>query len=148
MQTGLQQQIAQVLADPLNLPPEFLNYLVQHVALNPISTSAVTTPVSVTQATSKTTAVTVNAAAGQITTHNASLAANTRANFVVSNATVLAGKTVAVSVASPSSGTNIYTADVIATSAQSFTISLLNLDTIAHTDTVVINFAVLKPSAS
>lgn len=148
MPYDVQGQVAQVLSDPLNLPPEFLNYVAQWVGMNPIPTGLVAAPITVTQATSKTTGVTANSTNGQVTTHNAALAANTRANFVVTNSTVNAAKVVGVSVASPSTGTNIYTADVIATAPQSFTVSLLNLDTISHSDAVVINFAVIKAVSS
>jgi hypothetical protein len=41
----LQAQVARILADPINLPPEFLDYLLQYAALNPIPSGAVSSPI-------------------------------------------------------------------------------------------------------
>lgn len=110
-----------------------------------------TPPVSaVTQATNRTTGVTVTTLAGTITTNNASLAAEAAAAFVVTCAKVAIGDVVLVCQRSGAVGA-MTTVEVVAVAAGSFTISVMNGNAAAgtaETGAIVINYAVIKSSAS
>ena len=98
---------------------------------------------SVTQGTSRTTGVTLNAITGQITMFSAAGSA-TAATFTVTNSSVAATDTIILNQAS---GTNLYELFVTAVAAGSFNITFLTTGG-TSTDAPVINFAVLKGSAS
>ena len=101
---------------------------------------------AVTQETSKATGVTINKVAGAITTDDAELAGGAEVSFVVTNSFVAATDVPVVAVKSGAS-TGTYVASVSAVAAGSFTITLSNLGATAS-ETLVINFAVIKAAAS
>ncbi len=100
---------------------------------------------TVTQQTSKATPVTCNGRTGQITTSNASLAKGTAVTFRVNNTFVSQYDTVIVNI---KSGATIdsYAICVSAVNTNLFDITLTNNGSGALTDTLVINFAVIKVS--
>lgn len=102
---------------------------------------------AVTQETSKATGVTLNKVAGAITTDDAELAGAAEVSFVVTNSLVAATDVPIVAIKSASGSTGVYVASVSAVAAGSFTITLANLGATAS-ETLVINFAVIKAAAS
>lgn len=107
-------------------------------------------PSAVTQATNRTTGVTVTTLAGAITTNNTSLAAEVTASFVVTCAKVAIGDVVVVCQRSGAVGLSTVV-EVIAVAAGSFTIAVMNQSAAggtAETGAIVINYAVIKSSAS
>jgi len=102
---------------------------------------------AVTQETSKATGVTLNKVAGAITTDDAELAGAAEVSFVVTNSLVAATDVPIVAIKSASGSTGVYVASVSAVAAGSFTITLSNLGATAS-ETLVINFAVIKAAAS
>ena len=101
---------------------------------------------TVTQLTSRTTGVTLNKTTGVITTDDASLAAAAEATFVVTNSKVKATDVVVISVqdAGATGTVQAYVSDV---ADGSFSITLANLHaSVASTNAVVINFAVIRAS--
>jgi len=102
---------------------------------------------AVTQETSKATGVTLNTVAGAITTDDAELAGAAEVSFVVTNSLVAATDVPVVAIKSASGSTGVYAASVSAVAAGSFTITLSNLGATAS-ETLVINFAVIKAAAS
>mgnify|MGYP000072849229 CR=1 FL=1 len=102
---------------------------------------------AVTQETSKATGVTLNSVAGAITTVDAELAGAAEVSFVVTNSLVAATDVPVVAIKSASGSTGVYVASVSAVAAGSFTITLSNLGATAS-ETLVINFAVIKAAAS
>ena len=102
---------------------------------------------AVTQETSKATGVTLNKVAGAITTDDAELAGAAEVSFVVTNSLVAATDVPVVAIKSASGSTGVYVASVSAVAAGSFTITLSNLGATAS-ETLVINFAVIKAAAS
>ncbi|MDE2096978.1 MAG: hypothetical protein KGL39_07015 [Patescibacteria group bacterium] len=98
---------------------------------------------AVTQLTSRTTGVTLNTPTGAITLF---AAAGTTAftTFTVTNSKVAATDTIVLSV---KSGTNVYLALVTAVAAGSFNITFWTTGG-TNSDSPVINFAVIKASAS
>lgn len=100
---------------------------------------------TVTQLTSKSTAVTLNKPTGRIITHNASLAAGASVALQVNNSlfsffdtVVLAGK----------SYSGRYRIESSNSSTGSFGIRITNIDGIAYTDVIEIDFAVIKGSTN
>ena len=100
---------------------------------------------TVTQQTSKATPVTCNGRTGQITTSNSSLAKGSAVTFRVNNTFVSQYDTVIVNI---KSGATIdsYAICVSAVNTNLFDITLSNNGSGALTDTLVINFAVIKVS--
>jgi len=95
----------------------------------------------------KATAVTINAICGQITTDNASLASNTTVSFVVNNTTIAAGDCVIINHTSGGTlGQYIIQANTI--SANTFTVSIRNVDGIAHAEALVLNYSIIKSVTS
>ena len=104
---------------------------------------------AVTQAdtSGKATGVTLNQPCGQITMDGAALAAATEVTFTVTNSEVAATDVVVASIAS--GGTSgAYTMTVGAVAAGSFDLSLGNVSAGSLSEAVVINYAVIKASAS
>ena len=102
---------------------------------------------AVTQETSKATGVTLNKVAGAITTHDAQLNGGNEVSFVVTNSFVAATDVPVLAIKSVNGSTGTYVASVSAVAAGSFTITLSNLGGTAS-ETLVINFAVIKAAAS
>lgn len=100
---------------------------------------------TVTQLTSKSTSVTADGRSGQITTNNASLAQGTSVTFTVNNTYVSATDVIILSVQSGATA-NAYNFTVTAVNNGSFDIQIRNFSNSAHTDAIVINFAVIKVS--
>lgn len=103
---------------------------------------------TVTQITSATTGVTLNTNCGQITTVTQNIAAAGEVTFTVTNSTVAATSVVVANIASGSTGgTSIVSVNAVA--AGSFDLTITNLHaSVAETGTLVINFAVIKGSAT
>jgi hypothetical protein len=102
---------------------------------------------AVTQATSKSTGVTLNRICGQITLHNAALAPTTSVGFTVTNSAIAATDTVVVTIASGATADS-YTVTVDATAAGSCRISLRNYTAGSLGEALVLNFTVIKGSAT
>jgi len=103
---------------------------------------------TVTQITTASTGVTLNTNVGQITTVTQNIAAAGEVQFTVTNSAVAATSVVVVNIASGSTGGTTIAA-VTAVAAGSFQITLTNLHAAtAETGTLVINFAVIKGSAT
>ena len=100
---------------------------------------------TVTQITSKSTGVTLNKIAGQITTHNAALAVGS-VTFTMTNSTIGLNDVVVVAIQSPTGGK--YTARVTGTTAGSCDIALTNLTAGSLSESVIINFCVIRAVAS
>lgn len=103
---------------------------------------------TVTQLTSKATGVTLNTICGQITTNSAALAASAEVAFVVTNSRVAATDVVVVCIQSGAVAPADYTIHIGAVAAGNFTITLGNMGTVSRSDTLVINFAIIKATAS
>jgi hypothetical protein len=103
---------------------------------------------TVTQATSKNTGVTLDKATGQITTFNDSLAANANATFVLTNSTIGANDTVVVGIQSGATSNTGYLITVTSTSAGSCRIMIRNVSGGALSDTLVLNYTVIKGAAA
>ncbi len=102
---------------------------------------------AVTQATSRTTGVTLNTLCGAITTNTTSLAAAGVASFTVTNSTVAITDVVLLSVRSGQTNKDsVFT--VTAVAAGSFEITLKNTALGAETGAAIINFMVVKGTAS
>ena len=98
---------------------------------------------AVTQATSKSTGVTLNKLTGQITMNGAALAAGTAVSFTLTNSTISATDVVRACIASGAT-VGAYLLAVDAVSAGSCVIALRNLTGGSLSESVVINFAVIK----
>ena len=103
---------------------------------------------TVTQATSKTTAVTLNKISGEIVMDDAALADDATAVFTLTNSTIAATDVVIVNVASGVAVAGSYQVTVGAVAAGSCSISVLNVSGGSRTDTIKLNFAVIKAVAS
>lgn len=101
---------------------------------------------TVTQATSKSTAVTLNTPTGQITTANSALAAGATATFTLNDSVMSANDVLVVSINANSPNASSYSVSGLASSTG--TIFLKNTSAGSLSDAVVINFAVIKGSAS
>lgn len=102
---------------------------------------------AVTQATNKTTGVTLNQPCGQITMAAGSVAAGAEATFTVTNDKVAATDVVMVCIASGGTSGS-YAAGVGAVAAGSFDVTITNLSAGGLDEAVVLNYAVMKSSAS
>lgn len=98
---------------------------------------------TVAQATSKATGVTINKVCGQITTHNATLNAGVEVAFRVTNSTVAATDVPHIVLAS-GGATNAYAIQVSAVGAGYFDVMISNLSAVNLSETLVLNFAVIK----
>lgn len=102
---------------------------------------------TVGQSTSKTTGVTMNKICGSITTFNSALSAGAEAAFTFTNSTIAATDVVIVNI--KSGGTSgAYLASVTAVSAGSCEITLSNLTAGSLSESVVLNFVVIKGVAA
>lgn len=101
---------------------------------------------TVTQLTSKSTAVTCNGRTGQITTSNSSIAKGEAITFTVNNSYITAVTDVPFIAIQNGATTNSYSISVTRVQVGSFNITLTNNGTGPLTDTLVINFAVIKVS--
>jgi len=102
---------------------------------------------TVTQSTNKTTSVTLNRPTGQIIMNNAALAANTSVIFSLVNSLISANDLVLVCCGPGPSGTN-YRIEVAGALAGVAQIRVSNITTISLSDSVVINFAIIKGSTT
>lgn len=102
---------------------------------------------AVTQATSKSTGVTLNTPTGQITTHGAALAAATEVSFTVTNSKVEANDIPVVAIKSGNTA-GAYTVTVDAVAAGSFQVTLGNVSAGSLSETLVLNFGLIRGSAS
>ena len=104
---------------------------------------------AVTQATNRATGVTINAMSGQITTDATSLAAEASAKFTVTNSYVKEGDVIALSFRD---AVALNTDCVVTDTADgSFEITVINNNVAAgtaETGAIVINFAIIRASAS
>lgn len=101
---------------------------------------------TVTQLTSKATAVTCNGRTGQITTSNGSIAKGSAITFTVNNTYVTAVTDVPVLAFQNGATADSYTVSVTRVQVGSFDITITNNGTGALTDTIIINFALIKVS--
>jgi len=102
---------------------------------------------SVTQATNKTTGVTLNSESGVITMNNAALGAAAEATFEVTNDKVAAADIPTLAIASVGTAGS-YVAGVSAVAAGSFKITVTNVSAGSLSEALVINFGLIKGSAS
>ena len=101
---------------------------------------------AVTQLTNKSTGVTLNKLCGAITMHNAALAAAAEVSFTVTNNTVAAEDVPVIAIKSGAvAGT--YLIGVTAVAAGSFRITISNVSTGSLSQSLVLNFAVIKSVA-
>lgn len=101
---------------------------------------------TVTQLTDKTTTVTCNGKTGQITTTASSLAKGVAVTFTVNNSYVTSVTDVPVVVFQSGATTNSYAVSVTRVQVGSFNITITNNGTGPLTDTIIINFAIIKVS--
>lgn len=99
---------------------------------------------TVTQLTDKTTTVTCNGRTGQITTAASSVAKGAAVTFTVNNSFITAVTDVVVVTAQTGATVNSYAFSVTRTQVGSFNITITNNGTGPLTDTIVLNFAVIK----
>lgn len=97
-----------------------------------------------TQLTDKTTSVTCNGRTGQITTSNSSLAKGAAVTFTVNNSFITEVTDVPVIAFQSGATTNSYAATVTRVQPGYFNITITNNGTGALTDTIIINFAIIK----
>ena len=102
---------------------------------------------AVTQLTDKTTAVTLNKPCGQITMAAGSIAAGGEASFTVTNSEVAATDVVMVCVGSGATA-GAYHVGVGFVGAGSFGVTVSNLTAGGLSETLVLNYVVIKSSAS
>ena len=103
---------------------------------------------TVTQGTDKGTAVTLNKISGEIVMNAAALADDASVAFTLTNSTIAATDVVIVNVASGVAVAGSYQVTVGAVAAGSCSISVLNVSGASRTDTIKLNFAVIKAVAS
>ena len=101
---------------------------------------------TVTQLTSKSTTVICNGLHGQITTSNSSLAKGAAVTFTVTNNAVTAVTDVPVVVVQSGATVDSYAISVTRVQVGSFNITITNNGTGPLTDTLVLNFAIIKVS--
>lgn len=102
---------------------------------------------TVTQATSKATSVTLDKICGQITMSNSALATGASGTFTLNNNTIAATDVVIVNLASGATSSS-YTLTVEAVAAGSCRIMVRNITGGSLSDTIVLNFAVIKAVAA
>jgi len=98
---------------------------------------------TVTQSTDKTTAVSINKTCGQIVTASNELANGQLASFTVNNTTVVATDVIVANIAAGAT-VDTYDLTVTAVANNSFRIQLHNKTNTGRSDTLTINFAVIK----
>lgn len=103
---------------------------------------------TVTQATNKATAVTLNKPTGQITMNGAALGANTTVGFTLNNTLIAAPDTILVNNAGGNGGSPNYQVWVYIVQAGSCLIAVRNISGGSLSESVVINFAVIKGATS
>ncbi len=99
---------------------------------------------TVTQLTSKTTPVTCNGRTGQITTSSASIAKGEAVTFTVNNSYVTAATDVPVVVIQSGATPNSYAIAVTRVQPGNFNITITNNGVGALSDTIIINFALIR----
>jgi hypothetical protein len=97
----------------------------------------------VTQLTSKSTGVTLDKICGQITTNNAALASGAEVSFILTNNKITSTDVIIVNIGSGAT-TNTYLMNVDAVATGSCRIFLRNVSGTSRSDTLVINFVVIK----
>jgi len=102
---------------------------------------------TVTQATDKSTGVTLNKRCGQITMNNASLSAAAEVSFTLTNSTIAATDVVYVCIASGATA-GAYNVQCDAVAAGSCRISVGNMSSGSLSEAIVLNFVVIKSSAT
>ena len=98
---------------------------------------------NVVQLTNKATAVTCNGRTGRITTSSASMAGGSAVTFTVSNTYVQQYDLIILNVKDPVRA-NTYHAQVNGVGTNSFNIMLRNIDNNAHSDAIVLSFALIQ----
>ena len=98
---------------------------------------------NVTQLTNKATAVTCNGRTGRITTSSSAMAGGGAVTFVVNNTYVQQYDLIILNVKDPVRA-NTYHAQVNGVGTNSFNIMLRNVDNNAHSDAIVLSFAVIQ----
>lgn len=99
-----------------------------------------------TQLTSKSTAVTCNGRTGQITMSNSSIAKGEAITFTVNNSLVTEVTDIPVVTIQSGGTTNSYSISVTRVQVGSFNITIVNNGTGPLTDTLILNFAIIKVS--
>jgi hypothetical protein len=103
---------------------------------------------TVTQATSKNTGVTLDKPTGQITTAGDTLNANANATFVLTNSTIGANDVVLCTIQSGATSNTGYLTTVTSSAAGSCRIMIRNVSGGNLTDTLVLNYVVIKGAAA
>ena len=103
---------------------------------------------TVTQTTNKSTAVTLNKPTGQITMNGAALGANTTVGFTLNNTLIAAPDTILVNNAGGNGGSPNYQVWVYIVQAGSCLIAVRNISGGSLSESVVINFAVIKGAST
>jgi hypothetical protein len=103
---------------------------------------------SVTQLTSKSTSVTLNALSGQIISNAAALASNTTVGFTLNNSFIAATDTVIVTNIGGNGGSPNYLVWVYITQAGLSLIAIRNISGGSLSESVVMNFAVIKGASA
>jgi hypothetical protein len=98
---------------------------------------------NVVQLTNKATAVTCNGRTGRITTSSAAMAGGSAVTFVVNNTYVQQYDLIVLNVKDPVRA-NTYHAQVNGVGTNSFNIMLRNIDNNAHSDAIVLSFALIQ----
>ena len=101
---------------------------------------------TVTQLTDKTTAVTANGRTGQITTAATSLAKGAAVTFTVNNSYITSNTDVPVVAFQSGATTNSYAVSVTRVQTGSFNITITNNGAGPLSDTIIINFAIIRVS--
>ncbi len=109
-----------------------------------ISYNVGTNNATVTQLTSKATAVTCNGRTGQITTTNSSIAKGEAVTFTVNNSYITSATDVPVVAFQNGASANSYSVSVTRVQPGSFNITITNNGTGPLTDTIIINFAIIR----
>ena len=102
--------------------------------------------VTVTQLTDKTTSVTANGRTGQITTASSSVAKGTAVTFTVNNNQIVSAMDVPVISFQSGATTNSSAATVTRVQPGSFNITITNSGVGSLSDTIIINFAIIRVS--
>jgi hypothetical protein len=103
---------------------------------------------TVTQATSKSTSVTLNSLSGQIISNAAALASNTTVGFTLNNSFIAATDTVVVTNIGGNGGSPNYLVWVYITQAGLSLIAIRNISGGSLSESVVMNFAIIKGASS
>ncbi len=95
----------------------------------------------VTQATSKATAVSLDKKCGRITMNNAALAANTSVSFALTNSTIAEHDVLVINHKATGIGNYVFNA-VCASASASITVT--NITSSAHSEAIVLSFALIE----